>query len=104
MSYRLQWRIAFSGKDGPAGTTRLVLHTLSLHMDEFGGSCFPSHRTIALESGIGRNTVSDHLNKAVAAGWLVMSPRLDGAGQAWRGFDYEARIPEAGSLTEPRRG
>ena len=51
-------------------TTRHVLLTLSLHMNERGGSCFPSVDRLVRETGLGRSTVIRALQSARDNGWL----------------------------------
>lgn len=88
------WRNAVANAEGPVNpTTRHVLLTLSLHMDEAGGSCFPSTRTVAERTGLSRRTVEKHLAAAEAEGWIR---RRRGAGdrQGWRRIEYAAALPE----------
>ncbi|WP_320188882.1 helix-turn-helix domain-containing protein (plasmid) [Agrobacterium rosae] len=60
-------------------TTRHILQTLSGFMGQNGDHCFPSIIEVAKRSGRDRGTVSDHIAKAEAAGWL----RVDSKG--WTG-------------------
>jgi hypothetical protein len=64
------WRSAIVASDLPP-TTRLVLLTLSLHMDAGGGSCWPSVELLARETGANRATVIRHLAAAERLGWLA---------------------------------
>lgn len=66
------WRSAVC-ESALKATTRHVLLTLSLHMNERGGSCFPSVDTLASETGLNRATVIRQLQVAEANGWLVVS-------------------------------
>lgn len=95
------WRSAVASEGGPPrSTTRHVLLTLSLHMNEKGGSCFPSTRTLAEETGLSRRSVETHINLAVADGWL--RKRLIGLkGQRWRRSEYEATLPTRWGTTFP---
>lgn len=63
------WRGAIADSGLPA-TTRHVALTLSLHMNERGGSAFPSHATLARESGLSDRAVGEHLRKLRDEGWL----------------------------------
>src|ERR1700682_5143766 len=51
-------------------TTKLVCLTIGCHMAMDGTGCFSSYAPIAGESGLGRRTVIDHVQKAVYAGYL----------------------------------
>lgn len=88
------WRSLVSSDRGPdASTTRHVLLALSLHMNEKGGSCFPSTRTLSNETGLSRRTVEKHLRKAEGEGWL----RRDAhgfSGQGWKRYEYAAKVPQ----------
>ena len=88
------WRSAIASEHGPKdSTTRHVLLTLSLHMNEKGGSCYPSTRTLADETGLTRRTVEKHLAKAHKQGWL--SKKRHGlSGQRWKRNEYAAQIPK----------
>lgn len=97
------WRDHVVGPDGPAlPTTRSVLLTLSVHMDE-RGYAFPSIALLALESRLSENAVKRHLKLAVSEGWIN---RTEGMGykQGWRCYEYEAAIPvfEGGVTVLPR--
>lgn len=61
-------------------TTRLVCHTIGCHMAMDGTGCFPSYGLIADESGLNRATVIRHVAKAVEAGYLEVTGRLDKEG------------------------
>lgn len=63
------WRSAVVDSALPA-TTRHVLLTLSLHMNERGGSCFPSVDLLSRETGLNRTTVIRQLQVARDSGWL----------------------------------
>ncbi len=90
----LTWRSAVSSEYGPpSAVTRHVLLALSLHMNEKGGSCFPSIATQAKETGYSRQTIMTHLLKAEQDGWLLIS-QVGLRGQRWRRNDYQATIPE----------
>ena len=65
------WRGAICDSDLPP-ITRLVALTLSLHMNERGGSCFPSVTTLQRETGLSRNAVLKALRSLETAGWLTV--------------------------------
>lgn len=89
------WRRLIASEHGPkSSTTRLVLHTLGIHMDQTGGSCFPSTKTLAVESGLSERFVCRHLSIAVDEGWLLKSS-AGKSGQSWRRNQYQAALPKA---------
>lgn len=85
------WREALL-RSGLSPTTRHVLLTLACHMNEFGAGCFPSTRTLALETGLSRRTVETHLAVARDAGWILVEPR-GASGRAWRRHQYRLSWP-----------
>lgn len=87
-----RWRDAVVGPDGPPAVTRHVLLTLSLHMSQDGGSCWPSHATLASETGLSHPTIRAHLRAADAAGWIERTSHT-GEGQGWRRHSYRAVTP-----------
>lgn len=94
-AFVLRWRRAIAGPNGPrAATTRHVLLTLSIWMDDDGGSCFPSTQTIAAACALSERTVCTHLELADAAGWIRRQLRGAG-GQGWRSMEYFAALPSA---------
>jgi hypothetical protein len=82
------WRGAICDSGLPP-TLRHVALTLSLHMNERGGSCFPAVPTIARESGLGETTVRRSLRRLEDAGWLVV--RVGGGRFS---STYTATIPD----------
>ena len=105
------WRSAFTSKLGPKdSSTRLVLLTLSLFMDETGGSCYPSQQRISDASGLTKPTVIDHLERAERGGWIIRRERSPGKIRG--GHSYQAAIPdhvltaqaEIGKTTSPMHG
>ncbi len=95
------WRRMVASEHGPESpTTRLVLHTLAVHMDPAGGSCFPSTKKLSVESGLSERVVWHHLAVAANAGWILKS--LSGKnGQGWKRNQYRATLPKA--LTESQQ-
>jgi hypothetical protein len=61
-------------------------------MDENGGSCFPSTRKLAEETGLSERTICTHLEIAENEGWIKkMQQGL--TGQRWKRHSYQALIP-----------
>lgn len=88
------WRGVVASDEGPADpSTRLVLLVLSLHMNEKGGSCFPSLSSLSVETGLDRRTVQRHIKKAVTYGWISIKKVRTG-GQKWQRNDYTATVPD----------
>jgi hypothetical protein len=76
------WRSAIT-ESGLKPVTRHVALTLSLHMNERGGSCWPSLATLAAETGLAVKTVREHMAALARTGWLE---RIDRPGSScmWR--------------------
>jgi len=64
------WRHAVLKSDLPA-TTKLVLLTLACHMNDVGGSCFPSKEQLMHETNLSEQTVVKHLKLAKKSGWIA---------------------------------
>ena len=89
----LRWRKMIASERGPASpTTRHVLLTLSVYMDQ-NGDCFPSTRELARATGLSERAVCTHLEIACNAGWI--DRQLAGSGQAWKRMTYQATLPDA---------
>lgn len=101
--YLFKWRNALASENGPAATTRHVLLTLSLHMDAYGGSCFPSTKLLAEETGLSERTVCTHLEKASKAGWIEKCIR-DLNVRGWKRHKYQAMIPPPFEIDGTERG
>ncbi|RWP72374.1 helix-turn-helix domain-containing protein [Mesorhizobium sp.] len=86
------WRHAFASSDLPP-TTRLLLHTLGMFMNEFGEDCIPSHADLCRYSGLDKRTVVRHLALAKQAGWIGVSQH-GFRGQKWKRNAYSPRWPE----------
>lgn len=86
------WRSALCESDLPA-TTRHVALTLSLHMNERGGSAFPSQETLARETGLHTDTVKKQLRVLVDLGWLTKAVSRLGRHRGTR-VEYHATVPE----------
>lgn len=86
------WRHAFSSSGLPA-TTKHVLHTLGMFMNELGEGCYPSVADICRYSGLDKKTVMKHLAGAREAGWIAVAQH-GYRGQKWKRNEYAARWPE----------
>lgn len=95
MSVLFDWRRAVLDSELPA-PCRHVLLTLSMHMDESGGSCWPSTETLARESGLHRATVIRHLATAECAGWFERK-----ASRGRTSNVYQATQPSPPTTVEP---
>jgi hypothetical protein len=87
LSPLFSWRSSICDSDLEP-TARHVALTLSLHMNERGGSAFPSAPTLARETGLHERTVRTHLNELVQLGWLARELRPG------RVSVYSAAIPD----------
>ncbi len=86
------WRTAITESDLKP-YTRLVLLTLSLHMNEAGEGAFPSQELLAKETGMSERRVRDHLRNAIEAGWLSRG-LVDWKGRGWKHYTYCSRFPK----------
>ena len=85
------WRGAIVSRQSDLqATVRHVALTLSLHMNEAGGSCFPSIATLVGESGHSERTVQRALRVLENEGWLAVR---HGVGRGHPNI-YTAEIPE----------
>ena len=92
MSKSWTWRHAIAKSELPA-TTKHVLLTISIHMDETGGGAYPTIDLLAQETSLSRRVVILHIRNAINAGWL--RSKVHGfAGQKWKNHEYEANWPE----------
>lgn len=88
------WRSAVASEHGPdKPTTRHVLLTLGLHMNERGSSCFPSLTRLASETGLDRSTVTRHLREAADDGWIRRT-RTKKENGTWGRTEYVATVPK----------
>lgn len=86
------WRHAFAGADLHA-TTKLLLHTVGMFMNEMGKGCFPSQAEIIQYSSLDKKTVIKHTRLAIDAGWLEAFQH-GYRGQKWRRLEYKPCWPE----------
>jgi hypothetical protein len=91
------WRHAVTLAD-LSGDCKHLLLTLSLFMNEEGGSCFPEIETLMSRTGRGKTWVHKYLNEAQQAGWItreqVSRKKKNGDNRGWRRNEYTARWPE----------
>jgi hypothetical protein len=87
------WRELVASDRGPASPTRRhVLITLSLNMNQGGGSCYPSTARLAEMTGLSERSVCSHLEAAEAEGWIRRGRH--GSGRGWKLTAYQAAIPD----------
>lgn len=105
-SFQQHWLATVFSGDGPdSPISRLVLAALGQHMNADGSRCFPSTRTLAIETGLSERSVCTHLEHAATAGWIEVRQRA-GSGQSWRSNLYLPRFPgaERGSVRFAGKG
>lgn len=66
-----EWRLCITRDRELKASTRLILYTLSMHHPNIE----VGQRGLALETGLSRKTVWEHLEKARAAGWITRLPQ-----------------------------
>lgn len=79
-------------------TERLVALVLSIHMNAAGGSCWPSAKKVARESGLSERAVRASLSRIPDAGWLIATERVG------RTTMYQATIPRGVQLVQGSLG
>ena len=106
-----RWRKAFMAArwpvawDGPKPSNiKHVLHALSTYMKSDGSGAFPSQSRLAKDTALGKRTVERCLEAAERVG-LIERREHRRVGQAWRGTEYTAVIPNypQGVVTRDRR-
>ena len=86
------WRFAVVRSILPA-TTKHVLLTLSIHMNDLGEGCFPSTVTLAKETSLSERSVITHIMLAVNHGWI--RKQIHGySGRGWKHHEYVLKWPE----------
>ncbi len=93
------WRKAVATESGLPATTRHVLLTLSLWMNELGEGCYPSVKTLVEATGLSNRSVITHLQKAAEMGWIIVSQH-GFRGQKWRSNEYRAAWPGRSELPQ----
>ena len=92
------WRSAILKSSIPP-TTKLVLLTLSCHMNDAGESCFPSINLLCAETGLSNRAVVTHLHNSAELGWIKV--RKQGlAGQQWARNSYQLSWDAVNVATE----
>lgn len=86
------WRSAICESD-LAPTTRHVALTLSLYMNERGGSAHPGAPRLADDTGLHVSTIRAELGKLLDGGWLALVQRGGLKGERRVANAYEARFP-----------
>lgn len=83
------------GKDGPRSPiTRVVLMALFLRFDWSNPqACFEGVRSLAVRTGLSKDSVARHLRLAVEAGWLSRAPRAAKGSRNRAGYTYDIRFP-----------
>lgn len=94
------WRSAIL-KSELQSTTKLVLLVLSTYMDDHGGGAFPNIKTIASDSGLSERAVCTHIEKAVDAGFIVVSKQKL-AGKNWARNAYKISFPSRPDVYQER--
>lgn len=95
--FTLMWKKELVKSD-LSSTARLVAHTLSIHMNGAGTSCWPSMPRLANESALGLSTVRQACAELEKAGWIERRISLGGRG---RTNHYEASFPPGMTPSEP---
>jgi len=107
---KFDWINTFMGKHGlieapelPRSTTRHILHVLAAYMSAHADShcgpgalefnCYPSTRSIAVNSGYSERAVVEHLKYAEDNGWIVKMIR-GRSGKGWKRHEYVPAFPE----------
>jgi len=92
------WRHAFARSE-LSSTTKLVLHTIGLHMDETGHGAYPTVAQIMRLSSLSNKAVITHIRIAIQQGWL--RSKVHGfKGQKWKNHEYEAHWPDENGAYE----
>lgn len=90
---KYKWMNAIASKYGPRNpTTRHVLLTLSLHMNQRGDNAWPSQSLLAERTELSERSVQKHLKLAEKLGWLKVYDKGT-TGQGWRLHGYVATVP-----------
>lgn len=87
-----EWRRRFMMSDLPK-LVKLVLHTLSNHMDSQGRSCYPTQEQIAGESSMNLKTVRKQIQISIDCGWLEKYVHSTDSQKYWN-YGYVAKIPD----------
>jgi hypothetical protein len=100
------WRHAVA-ESGLKATSKHVLFTLSLFMDDLGDGCFPSIRELVPLSSLTETTLCQHLKIAEDEGWIERRLK-ERAGRDWARTQYLPKWPDGpqnrGAVQDAARG
>lgn len=102
MSRAWTWRNAILSTNLQA-TTKHVLMVISTHMNDMGGGCYPSVKTISQLASLSERSVCTHIEIAAQAGWLAIE-KHGFNGQGWARHEYKALWPEGTEFGSARQG
>jgi hypothetical protein len=91
------WRQSVIEAAQLSATTRHVLLTLSVYMNDVGDGCFPTIDTLSANTGLTCRSVITALNMAEIAGFIEKTQH-GFAGSQWRRNEYRARLPDHSEL------
>lgn len=97
------WRGSIVASDLEAPTKHVAL-TLSLYMNERGGSAFPGVTRMVADTSLSDPTVRKHLRVLVDTGWLTIVEHGGIAGERKRANHYTATTPQADDPTSTLGG
>jgi putative DNA primase/helicase len=86
------WRERFMSSRLPSNS-KLLLHTLSCHMDSSGRSCYPTQEQIGKEASMNLKTVRAHIKICVDTGWIKKYRHTSGEQEFWN-YGYIAKLPD----------
>lgn len=90
------WRSAFQKSELPS-TTKLVLFCISTYMNDHGGGCFPSIKTLMVDASLSNKAVITHIQKAQAAGFITVGSH-GFSGQGWKRNEYHVSFPASNKV------
>jgi len=97
------WRSSFQKSDLPSNT-KLVLFCISTYMNDHGGGCFPSIKTLMEDCSLSNRVVILHIQKAQEAGFITVGTH-GYSGQGWRRNEYHISYPnDMKVVTMPTEG
>lgn len=97
------WRGSVVASDLKANTKHVAL-TLSLYMNERGGSAFPGVKLLESDTSLSESTVRRELHKLVDTGWLTLVEQGGIKGESRRANQYQATTPVTDDPCTPDRG
>ena len=96
------WRKSFTADDRLTATTRLVLHTIHIYMDDKSLEAYPSRTTLAKDTGLSEKSISKHTEAAEKLGWLKKFKAKQSGNQFLNNI-YKGIFPTQGRLYSPKR-